>query len=183
MSVAAWLTYAANNCTQFVAKQFSWIPPFLGDAGNWLKSAPGKGIQTSNVAAPGEVAVLGADKIGGVGHVGIVQSINSDGSVVLHDQNWDLKGTVMTHTVPASLITGYLVPPGGVAPGSATGPIAIPQLPGLASFFTSVGVAPGDFLIRAGFIILGIILVAVGLVVLFKQERTIAEIGATAALA
>lgn len=177
-----WISYAWNNCTQFVAKNFSWIPPFLGDAKDWLTTAPQHGLQTTHTPAPGEVAVM-TQVGGGHGHVGIVKSVNANGTITLNDQNWDMHGTIMTHDVSASSITGYIVPPGGVVPSGGVGPIALPNPGAVQSFFTTLNIQPNEFLIRGGFIAVGLILVAIGLVVAFKQEGTVAHVAAAAALA
>jgi hypothetical protein len=94
-----------------------------------------------------------------------------------------MHGTIMTHDVSASSITGYIVPPGGVVPSGGVGPVALPNPSTIQSFFTTLNIQPNDFLIRGGFIVLGLLLVAVGLVVLFKQEGTVAHVAAAAALA
>lgn len=129
MSLAAWLTYAVNNCTRFVAQTFSWIPAGLGDAHSWLANAGKYGLQTTSAPTVGSVAVM--TRVGEFGHVGVVQAVKGD-LVTLHDQNWDLHGGVLTHDVKASSIAGYILAP-GMAAASAVSSGGLPSLPGLPS--------------------------------------------------
>jgi surface antigen len=53
------------------------------------------------------------------GHVMDVVSVSGD-SVVVRDMNWNYKPfQTTTHTLAASSISGYIYPPGGIAPSSS----------------------------------------------------------------
>ena len=104
-------TYPAGQCTWWANERYHQLTgvyvPWAADAHGWLAGAqahgwdwsalPPSGIASIIVLQPG---VQGADRT--FGHVGAVESINSDGSVVTSDLNWGLtlaeKATTQTIT-------------------------------------------------------------------------------------
>ena len=76
----------------------------LGNANTWASAAAAAGFVVNHTPAPGAVFQRG----GGLGHVGIVQKVNADGSVVISDMNgvagW---GRVGTTTWTAAQAAGY----------------------------------------------------------------------------
>lgn len=65
------------------------------DATNWLSSAQAEGYATGSVPRAGAIGWTS-------GHVVYVESVNSDGSVVISEANYDYNGSIRTITVPAS---------------------------------------------------------------------------------
>lgn len=178
------LGYYIGQCTDYVANTLSWIPSGLGNANQWLQRASSKGLQTTPTAAPGEVAVFTAPRFSAAGHVAVVESVNpTAGTMQIGDMNWAGPNIVTHHTLRISDAAGFIVGPGGPT-SAAGGPVATAAPPsGIAAFFNVLGTDPNTFLIRAGFIILGITLVAVGLVVTFNQQGNVMKVAEVAAIA
>ena len=80
------------------------LPSNMGNANTWASAAAAAGFVVNHTPAPGAVFQRG----GGLGHVGIVQKVNADGSVVISDMNgvagW---GRVGTTTWTAAQAAGY----------------------------------------------------------------------------
>lgn len=116
-------SYTPGQCTWYVAGTNSWIPPGLGNAAQWLANAPAKGLRVGKTPMAGAVAVLEPGtpglNVSVDGHVMDVVSVSGD-SVVVRDMNWNYKPfQTTTHTLAASSISGYIYPPGGIAPSSS----------------------------------------------------------------
>ena len=81
------------------------LPSNLGNANTWAAAAAAAGFSVSRTPQRGDVFQTA---YGWAGHVGIVQSVNPDGSIVISDMNgiagW---GRVGTTTVPASQVGQY----------------------------------------------------------------------------
>ena len=80
------------------------LPSNMGNANTWASAAASAGFIVNKTPAPGAVFQRG----GGLGHVGIVQKVNPDGSIVVSDMNgiagW---GRVGTATWSAAQAAGY----------------------------------------------------------------------------
>ncbi|MBQ6127226.1 LysM peptidoglycan-binding domain-containing protein [Candidatus Saccharibacteria bacterium] len=80
------------------------LPSNMGNAVSWAGAAAAAGFVVNHTPAYGAVFQIG----GGLGHVGIVQKVNADGSIVVSDMNgiagW---GRVGTATWSASKAAGY----------------------------------------------------------------------------
>lgn len=80
------------------------LPSNMGNANTWASAAAAAGFAVNRTPAAGAVFQIG----GGLGHVGIVHSVNPDGSIVVSDMNgiagW---GRVGTATWSASKAAGY----------------------------------------------------------------------------
>lgn len=77
-----------TNCTAFAWQRIhDWgvdLPGYWGNAWQWADAARKAGFAVGKTPAPGSVLVLQ----GGDGHVAIVISVNSNGSLTLEDQAW-----------------------------------------------------------------------------------------------
>ena len=80
------------------------LPSNMGNAVSWAGAAAAAGFLVNHTPAAGAVFQIG----GGLGHVGIVNQVNADGSIVVSDMNgiagW---GRVGTATWSASKAAGY----------------------------------------------------------------------------
>lgn len=86
--------YAFGNCTWYVYERRAQlgrpIGSFWGNANTWDTSAMSAGFTVNRTPAPG--AIIQWDEysepyIGYAGHVGIVESVNSDGSITITEMN------------------------------------------------------------------------------------------------
>ncbi|GHO49442.1 CHAP domain-containing protein [Ktedonospora formicarum] len=85
---------AYGQCTYWASYRFHqlfgvWVP-WYGNAWEWDSGARQYGYHVSASPSVGAIIVLqpGVQGAGGVGHVAIVESINSDGSVHTSNYNW-----------------------------------------------------------------------------------------------
>lgn len=89
-SVYNWQTggYGYRNCTDWVAYRVrtagGYVPSGLGNANTWDNRAPSYGYTVSGTPRKGAAAVSNS---GYYGHVMYVESVNSDGSIVVSDYN------------------------------------------------------------------------------------------------
>lgn len=81
------------------------VPSNLGNAISWYSVAAGSGIPVGSTPRAG--AVLWHANLGGLGHVGYVERVNSDGSLLVSDMNYPSWGRVTYRTVPPSEIGSY----------------------------------------------------------------------------
>ncbi len=85
--------YYNRECVSYVAWKRASVgspTPGYGNAGNWPVN--------SSTPSVGSVAVWGYS-IGAFGHVGYVEAVNADGSILISQYNWDLRGEYSTMTV------------------------------------------------------------------------------------
>ncbi|MDO8336467.1 MAG: LysM peptidoglycan-binding domain-containing protein [Candidatus Saccharibacteria bacterium] len=77
-----------------------------GNASSWASLARGSGFLVNNRASVGAVLQT-PNAAGGYGHVAVVESVNSDGSILISEMNfagWNVKST---RTIPASSVGSY----------------------------------------------------------------------------
>ncbi len=114
------LGYYYRECVDFVAwrlnrdagstaSPWTWtwsnLTPSGGNASNWASAWADRGWAT------GDTPVVGAVAWFNYNHVAYVQSINSDGSVMLEEYNWNGSHAYHTRTVSASEVPLFLYPP------------------------------------------------------------------------
>jgi surface antigen len=114
------LGYYYRECVDFVAwrlnrdagstgSPWTWtwsnLTPSGGNASNWANAWADQGWAT------GDTPVVGAVAWFNYNHVAYVQSINSDGSVMLEEYNWNGSHAYHTRTVSASQVPLFLYPP------------------------------------------------------------------------
>lgn len=75
-----------------------------GNAYQWPANARGAGIPVSSSPRVGSVAVWGLEDIGGVGHVAYVEATYGDGSILISQYNWGVRGGYTEMRLPASLV-------------------------------------------------------------------------------
>lgn len=76
--------YAALNCTWGVASRLP-VPSDWGNANTWAFSAAAAGITVSGIPKVGAIAQTAGDSW--LGHVAIVTAVNTDGSIVIWEEN------------------------------------------------------------------------------------------------
>lgn len=110
--------YAYGNCTYYVYERRAAIGrpigSFWGNATTWAAAARASGYTVNNTPAPGAIAQWNAYSdpwIGYAGHVGIVESVNSNGTVTITEMNNGAYGgfnIVNRRTIPAHAVSNYI---------------------------------------------------------------------------
>lgn len=100
--------YAFGNCTWYVYERRAQlgrpIGSFWGNAATWASYARAAGYPVNNTPAVGAIMQNG----GGYGHVAIVESVNSDGSITISEMNYAGNfNRVTSRTVSASTAAGF----------------------------------------------------------------------------
>ncbi len=98
--------FAAGQCTSWAwYKRGGTIPASFGNANTWAARARAAGYLVDRNPAPGAVFQTSA---GWYGHVGYVESVNSDGSIVVTEMNYGYRpGRVIQATIPASAVGNF----------------------------------------------------------------------------
>ena len=87
--------YNYGNCTYYAfnrrAELGKPIGSLWGDAGSWAVNARNAGFTVNNIPVAGAVfqSNPGTNGSGGYGHVGVVESVNSNGTVTVSEMNWN----------------------------------------------------------------------------------------------
>lgn len=83
-------TYPAGQCTWFVKNAAPWAGNNWGNAAGWGASAAAAGRSVNGTPAGGSIVVFapGQAGAGAFGHVGVVDSVNSDGSITISEGNY-----------------------------------------------------------------------------------------------
>lgn len=86
--------YAFGNCTYWAYERRAQlgrpIGSFWGNAATWAMYAAAAGYRVDHTPEPGALAQWNAysgDWIGGYGHVGVVESVNPDGTITISEMN------------------------------------------------------------------------------------------------
>lgn len=100
-------TYLAGQCTWYVKNTLPWVGNNWGNAAQWASSAQAAGFSTGYTPQAGAVAVFqpgmdGADP--NYGHVAVVDSVNSDGTINISEANY-AGSSYHTRTISPSGIT------------------------------------------------------------------------------
>jgi surface antigen len=102
--------YAYGYCTYYAYNRRAEIGKPIGgnwgDAVAWVTYARAAGFDADHTPSTGAVIQNGGGW-GGFGHVGIVEKINDDGSLLVSDMNYAGWNIVSTRTVPASSVSSY----------------------------------------------------------------------------
>lgn len=105
--------YAAGQCTQWAWYNRQDLPSNLGNANTWAVRAAGYGYTVAH-GIPVAGAVFQSSS-GWYGHVGYVEAVNADGSIVATEMNYNYRAFVaIRSTIPASAVASlnYIYPPG-----------------------------------------------------------------------
>ncbi|TFC87712.1 CHAP domain-containing protein [Cryobacterium sinapicolor] len=114
------LGYYYRECVDFVAWRLNRDAGSTGSPWTWTwsKLTPGGGNASAWASAwadhgwaTGDTPVVGAVAWFNYNHVAYVQSVNSDGSVILEEYNWNSSHAYHTRTVSASEVPLFLYPP------------------------------------------------------------------------
>lgn len=110
--------YAYGNCTYYVYDRRAAIGrpigSFWGNAATWAAAARASGYTVNGTPEPGAVAqwnAYGDAWIGYYGHVGIVESVNDDGTVTISEMNNGALGgfnIVNRRTISAGAVSNYI---------------------------------------------------------------------------
>jgi surface antigen len=100
--------YAFGNCTWYAYERRMQlgrpVGSFWGNAATWASYARAAGYLVNNTPAVGAVMQNG----GGYGHVAIVESVNSDGSITISEMNYAGNfNRVTSRTVSADVAAGF----------------------------------------------------------------------------
>lgn len=108
LGVSAGNRYAFGNCTSYAYERRAElgrpIGSFWGDGGSWAYSAQAAGFTVNSTPKPGSIMVT----YGSPGHVAIVESVSSNGDIVLSEMNYAGNFNRVTgRTVSAGQAGGY----------------------------------------------------------------------------
>ena len=94
---------------KFTNGNFASVP--LGNGGEWATAWRAKGWPADNTPEVGAMAHFAPGAVGAsqtYGHIGVVQAINDDGTVVIEEYNGVTPYAYGTRTIPADQVTTYL---------------------------------------------------------------------------
>lgn len=101
--------YTYGYCTWHVANRRAasgrGLPANLGNAISWYYRARSGGLSVGSTPRAG--AVLWHANLGGLGHVGYVESVNGDGSVNVSDMNYPYWGRISYRTISKAELGAY----------------------------------------------------------------------------
>lgn len=109
--------YPGGQCTWGAAQMFPCLQNTglygnFGNGGDWFNHAQSIGLQTSATPVPGWLASFKTEGWpDGTGDVGLILSVNSDGTITRYGVNWHLDGQWSTDKVQQSLVIGSFKPP------------------------------------------------------------------------
>lgn len=96
--------YAAGQCTQWAWYKRQDLPSMLGNASSWAYSAAAAGYVVNRTPSAGAIFQTGS---GWYGHVGYVESVNSDGSIIVSEMNYGIPYRVVRSTIPANYVGNF----------------------------------------------------------------------------
>jgi len=106
-------TYAWGNCTWWVYQRRAElgrpIPSNLGNANMWAINGAAAGMSVSKTPVAGSIIYHINDPASFLGHVGIVERVNPDGSIFTSDMNYNfLLNKLVNRNIPTSEFYKYL---------------------------------------------------------------------------
>ena len=97
--------YSAGQCTQWAWYKRQDLPRMLGNANSWAYNAALAGYLVNRTPAPGAIFQTSS---GWFGHVGYVEAVNPDGSIVISEMNYDYQPfRVIQSVVPANMVGNF----------------------------------------------------------------------------
>lgn len=97
--------YGAGQCTQWAwYKRGGNIPSNWGNANAWANSARAQGYTVNRTPAAGAVFQTSS---GWYGHVGYVEAVNDDGSIVVSEMNYGIPYRAIRSTIPAASVGNF----------------------------------------------------------------------------
>lgn len=100
--------YGAGQCTQWA--WYKWqqngrtVPTNWGNASTWAAMAIASGYQVDRTPAPGAIIQSGS---GWYGHVGYVEAVNPDGSIVISEMNYGIPFRAIRSTINAGYVGNF----------------------------------------------------------------------------
>jgi surface antigen len=102
--------YAIGNCTWYAYERRAQlgrpIGSFWGNASTWAMNAQAAGFAVDKTPEPGAVMQNGGG-YAGYGHVAIVETVHSDGSITVSEMNYAGFNVVSSRTIPAGALGNY----------------------------------------------------------------------------
>lgn len=95
--------YTPGQCTQWAWYKRQDLP-LLGNANAWARNAAAAGYLVNRTPSAGSIIQTTA---GWYGHVGYVEAVNSDGSIVVTEMNYGIPYRVIRSTIPASAVGNF----------------------------------------------------------------------------
>lgn len=97
--------YGGGQCTQWAWYNRQDLPSSLGNANTWAARAAAAGYVVNHTPSAGAVFQTSS---GWYGHVGYVESVNADGSIVVTEMNYNYRPyMVIRATIPASAVGNF----------------------------------------------------------------------------
>ena len=97
--------YGRGQCTQWAWYKRQDLPNTLGNANTWAARAASIGYTVNRTPSAGAVFQTGS---GWYGHVGYVESVNPDGSIVVSEMNYSYRPfLVIRSTIPANAVGNF----------------------------------------------------------------------------
>ena len=96
--------YGSGQCTQWAWYKRQDLPSTLGNANAWARSAAADGYVVNRTPAAGAIFQTSS---GWYGHVGYVEAVNPDGSIVVSEMNYGVNYRVIRSTIPASYVGNF----------------------------------------------------------------------------
>ena len=97
--------YGRGQCTQWAWYKRQDLPSNLGNAASWAYNAAAMGYVVDRTPSAGAIFQTGG---GWYGHVGYVEAVNPDGSIVVSEMNYNYQPfRVVQSTVPANMVGNF----------------------------------------------------------------------------
>lgn len=97
--------YGRGQCTQWAWYNRQDLPSSLGNANTWAARAAAAGYAVDNTPSAGAIFQTTS---GWYGHVGYVEAVNSDGSIIATEMNYNYRPyMVIRSTIPASAVGNF----------------------------------------------------------------------------
>lgn len=96
--------YGAGQCTQWAWYKRQDLPGQLGNANAWARNAAAYGYRVDRTPAAGAIFQTGS---GWYGHVGYVEAVNADGSIIVSEMNYGIPYRVIRSTIPAGAVGNF----------------------------------------------------------------------------
>ncbi len=97
--------YVGGQCTQWAWYNRKDLPANLGNANAWARNAAARGYTVNRTPSAGAIFQTTS---GWYGHVGYVEAVNSDGSIVVSEMNYNYRAyLVIRSTIPASSVGNF----------------------------------------------------------------------------
>ncbi|MBR3228890.1 LysM peptidoglycan-binding domain-containing protein [Candidatus Saccharibacteria bacterium] len=96
--------YGRGQCTQWAWYKRQDLPSQLGNANAWARNAAAYGYVVNRTPSAGAVFQTSS---GWYGHVGYVEAVNDDGSIVVTEMNYRVPYRVIRSIIPASSVGNF----------------------------------------------------------------------------